>query len=401
MKLINDPVYGLIHIRTPLIFDVIEHPVFQRLRRIKQTGLTHLVYPGAVHTRFHHALGAMHLMGVAVDELRARQIAITKQEEEAVLLAVLLHDIGHGPYSHALETLIISAHHEKIGIQLMHYLAEIFGEPVRLALEMFQGHYHRPFFHQLISGQLDLDRLDYLSRDSFYTGVAEGVVGHDRILRMLSVVDDKLVVEEKALYSIEKFLVARRIMYWQVYLHKTSLAAEGMAKRLISLVRQQLKEDSMKFLSPELAFFLSTNIEAEELRDATKTPYAYFLQLDDTSVDVSIKNLQQHPDYAISFLARGLTQRHLHKVYWLNNLPSGETADSLKQKCIAQYGQSPEVMEKLIWTGNESNLEYLQGDDEIMILAKNGNIRPFSSYLENPVRVARNFKGYIACPKIA
>ena len=221
MKLINDPVYGLIHIRTPLIFDIIEQPLFQRLRRIKQTGLTHLVYPGAQHTRFHHALGAMHLMGMAIDELRIRQTDISPLEEEAVLIAVLLHDIGHSPYSHALERLIIEADHESIGKAIIAHLAKEFGKPLELALEMFTNKYNRPFFHQLISGQLDLDRLDYLSRDSFYTGVAEGVVGHDRILRMLRVIDDQLVVEEKGIYSIEKFLVARRIMYWQVYLHKT------------------------------------------------------------------------------------------------------------------------------------------------------------------------------------
>ena len=210
MKLINDPVYGLIHIRTPLIFDIIEQPLFQRLRRIKQTGLTHLVYPGAQHTRFHHALGAMHLMGMAIDELRIRQTDISPLEEEAVLIAVLLHDIGHSPYSHALERLIIEADHESIGKAIIAHLAKEFGKPLELALEMFTNKYNRPFFHQLISGQLDLDRLDYLSRDSFYTGVAEGVVGHDRILRMLRVIDDQLVVEEKGIYSIGRFVIFRR-----------------------------------------------------------------------------------------------------------------------------------------------------------------------------------------------
>jgi len=251
-KLINDPVHGLIHIRTPLLYDLIEHPLFQRLRWIKQTGLTHLVYPGAQHTRFHHALGAMHLMGMAIDELRSKQVEITAREEEAALTAVLLHDIGHSPYSHALEGLIIHADHESIGKVLINYLESTLDLGIGLALEMFGGLYHRPFFHQLISGQLDLDRLDYLSRDSFYTGVAEGVIGHDRILRMLQVVDDQLVVEEKGLYSIEKFLVARRIMYWQVYLHKTVLSAELMARRIINLLRKEDTSRRHPYISPDL-----------------------------------------------------------------------------------------------------------------------------------------------------
>ncbi|HJW31692.1 MAG TPA: HD domain-containing protein, partial [Saprospiraceae bacterium] len=254
MKLINDPVYGLIHIRTPLIFDLIEHPLFQRLRRIKQTGLTHLVYPGAQHTRFHHALGAMHLMGMAMDELRIKQVNISLEEEEAALVAVLLHDIGHSPYSHALEGLIIEADHESIGKVIFTHLIDTFNSRIGLAFDMFTGRYPRPFFHQLISGQLDLDRLDYLSRDSFYTGVAEGVVGHDRILRMLQVVNDKLVVEEKGLYSIEKFLVARRIMYWQVYLHKTVLAAELMAQTIIKSLKQLDASQRVGYLTSELAY---------------------------------------------------------------------------------------------------------------------------------------------------
>ena len=260
MKLINDPVYGLIHIRTPLIFDIIEQPLFQRLRRIKQTGLTHLVYPGAQHTRFHHALGAMHLMGMAIDELRIRQTDISPLEEEAVLIAVLLHDIGHSPYSHALERLIIEADHESIGKAIIAHLAKEFGKPLELALEMFTNKYNRPFFHQLISGQLDLDRLDYLSRDSFYTGVAEGVVGHDRILRMLRVIDDQLVVEEKGIYSIEKFLVARRIMYWQVYLHKTVLAAELMLQAIMREMKALTANERANYNTEELAYFLDQTI---------------------------------------------------------------------------------------------------------------------------------------------
>ncbi|HSF87812.1 MAG TPA: HD domain-containing protein [Saprospiraceae bacterium] len=401
MKLINDPVYGLIHIRTPLIFDLIEHPLFQRLRRIKQTGLTHLVYPGSQHTRFHHALGAMHLMGMAIDELKSKQTDISEKEEEAALIAVLLHDIGHSPYSHALERLIIDADHEAIGKMIMLQFAKTLGPQLDLAYDMFTGKYPRPFFHQLISGQLDLDRLDYLSRDSFYTGVAEGVVGHDRILRMLRVVDNKLVVEEKGLYSIEKFLVARRIMYWQVYLHKTALAAELMAKAIIRLLREQDPTERTGYLAPELEFFLSRKVTIQDFRDKPEELLAIFSDLDDISVDYSIKRLQDHFYTPLSFLATNLFHRKLHKLRWSDEPLEDEMINDIRKKCREKYDWSPEIADKMIWLGSETKADYIREDDEINILMKTGEIRPFSTFLETPVRIAFNKKYYICHPTLA
>lgn len=400
MKLINDPVYGLIHIRTPLIFDVIEHPLFQRLRRIKQTGLSHLVYPGAQHTRFHHALGAMHLMGMAIDELRYKQTDISEAEEEAALIAVLLHDIGHSPYSHALERLIIQADHEAIGKTIMLHLARTLGEPVKLAYEMFTGQYYRPFFHQLISGQLDLDRLDYLSRDSFYTGVAEGVVGHDRILKMLRVERHKLVVEEKGLHSIEKFLVARRIMYWQVYLHKTAVAAELMAKGIISLLRHQEPHERTGFLAPELEYFMSNTIDITHIREHTEDILEIFTRLDDVSVDYSIKRLQEHFSTPLRFLSQNLMDRRLHKMIWSDTPLSDDFINEIRRKCSEKYDWTPEITDQMVWLGSESKKDYNREDHEIEILMKSGEIRPFSSFLVNPVRIDFNRKYYICHPQI-
>ncbi len=400
MKLINDPVYGLIPIRTPLLFDLIEHPLFQRLRRIKQTGLTHLVYPGSQHTRFHHALGAMYLMGEAIDELRSKQTDISSEEEEAALIAVLLHDIGHSPYSHALEGLIIDENHETIGKVIMRYLAGTFGSQLDLAHKIFNGEYHRPFFHQLISGQLDLDRLDYLSRDSFYTGVAEGVVGHDRILRMLRVVDNKLVVEEKGLYSIEKFLVARRIMYWQVYLHKTSLAAELMAKHLIQNLKEESAADRTEYLAEELSYFLNQKTGIYQLENNTEEVLSKFNDLDDTSIDYSIKRLRYHPSPHINFLASGIFNRRIHKVRWFDSPIEDETIKKIKNTCKEKYSWSQGTVDKLIWLGNEAKSDYIREEDEIFILMKNGSINPFSSYLEAPLKIASKKKFYICFPNI-
>ncbi len=400
MKLINDPVYGLIHVRTPLLFDLIEHPLFQRLRRIKQTGLTHLVYPGSQHTRFHHALGAMHLMGVAIDELRSKDVPISKGEEEAALIAVLLHDVGHSPYSHALERLIINADHEAIGKMIMLHLAKTMGAPVQLAYDMFTGNYPRPFFHQLISGQLDLDRLDYLSRDSFYTGVAEGVVGHDRILKMLHVVDDQLVVEEKGLLSIEKFLVARRIMYWQVYLHKTALAAELMAKGIMRLIRQMATEERFGYLPPELEYFIHQNVSIEDFRKDPDALLDIFCKLDDVSVDYTIKRLQEHFDTPLRFLAGNIIARKLHKIRWSDDPLEESVINEIREKCKLKYSWTAETTDKLVWTGSETKADYKREDDEIQILMKSGEIRPFSTFLDTPVRIAFNRKYYVCHPDI-
>lgn len=395
-KLINDPVYGLIYIRTPLLFDIIEHPLFQRLRRIKQTGLTHLVYPGAQHTRFHHALGAMHLMGMAIDELRSKQVEISTEEEEAALLAVLLHDIGHSPYSHALERLIVHADHESIGKVIISYLGS--EDSLRLALEMFEGRYIRPFFHQLISGQLDLDRLDYLSRDSFYTGVAEGVVGHDRILRMLHVVSDQLVVEEKGLHSIEKFLVARRIMYWQVYLHKTVLSAELMAKHIISLLGHESSSSRSGFLAPELEYFLSHPTDLHKFKSQFTEILPYFKNLDDISIDYSFKQLQGYPGRAIQFLTTNVMNRNLHKIKW-SELPIDQsTIMETIQSCASNLGLSSEEASDLVWVGDESNTAYSTDADEIMILTKEQEVRPFSSFLNPAIEIALHRKYYICYP---
>lgn len=401
MKLINDPVYGLIHIRTPLIFDVIEHPLFQRLRRIKQTGLTHLVYPGAQHTRFHHALGAMHLMGMAVDELRIKQTQISQEEEEAVLLAVLLHDIGHSPYSHALERLIIEEDHEVLGKAIISHLANEFGPRLLLALDMFTGKYSRPFFHQLISGQLDLDRLDYLSRDSFYTGVAEGVVGHDRILRMLRVIDDRLVVEEKGIYSIEKFLVARRIMYWQVYLHKTVLAAELMAQAIIKSLKKLSPSERVGFVTPELAWFLDQKITLQHFTSNDHYTWFHFQNLDDVSIDYSFKQLQYHHHEVLKFLTTNLMNRTLHKVIWSDTPLPEDELNAIRLQCKEQYQWPDEIADQLIWTGTEMNSMYLKTDDEIQILNKKGEIKPLSSFVQQPLQLGPSKKYYVCHPKLA
>lgn len=340
----------------------------------------------------------MHLMGMALDELRSKGVDISAAEEESALIALLLHDIGHSPYSHALEGLIIHTDHESIGKLIIRFLQKELGGGELLALEMFEGRYHRPFFHQLISGQLDLDRLDYLSRDSFYTGVAEGVIGHDRLMRMLHVVNDHLVVEEKGLHSIEKFLVARRIMYWQVYLHKTVLAAELMSKNILRLLRNESPESVLPYLSEELAYFLYHYVDLETFKNNFSECIGQFQQLDDVSLDYSFKRLTDHPSRPIRLLTKGLVNRKLHKIQWSADPVPVDAVSEMTDRVSEKYQLPKSIATELVWTGSESNIVYTPQHSEIMILTKEKEIKPFSSFLLPAVEVELRKKHFLCYP---
>ena len=291
LKIFNDPIYGFITIPNSLIYDLIQHPYFQRLRRITQMGLSYLVYPGAHHTRFHHAIGAMHMMQKAVEVLRSKEVSISKEEENALYIAILLHDIGHGPFSHAMEHSIVEVHHEEISLLFMNKLNEEFNGQLSLAIQIFKGEYHRKFMLQLISSQLDMDRMDYLKRDSFYSGVAEGNINSDRLIQMLNVMDDVLVMEEKGIYSIEKFLMARRLMYWQAYLHKTSLVAELTLTNALKRAKELLHKGVELECSKPLKHFMANKVTLENFSNSNLDSFA---QLDDFDIISALKNWQHH-----------------------------------------------------------------------------------------------------------
>lgn len=310
LKIINDPVHGFIKIPYEILYDVLEHRYFQRLRRISQTGLLSLVFPGATHTRFHHALGAMHLMFTALETLKLKNVKISDEEEKAALLAILLHDVGHGPYSHALESLLMEDwHHEKLSILLMKKLNDEFNGELDLAIEMFQGKYHRKFFNQLITSQLDVDRLDYLKRDSFFTGVSEGSVNTQRIISMMNVKDDELLIDEKGVYSIENFLTARMFMYWQVYYHKTSALAEHLLVKILSRAKQLISEGKQVEAYGNLKYFLYKT----DFEKATEEDVNRFTQLDDTDVLSAIKTWQNADDFVLSYFCKAVVQRRFPK----------------------------------------------------------------------------------------
>ena len=374
-KIINDPVYGFITINHPLIFAIIAHPYYQRLRRIQQMAMAHMVYPGAVHTRLHHSLGAYHLMHNAVAELRAKGVEITEEEDTAVKAAILLHDIGHGPFSHALEhTLVTGAHHEQLSLQIMHLMNEEMGGKLTLAIQIFTDQYNKPFLHQLISGQLDVDRMDYLSRDSFFSGVSEGVIGYDRILKMLVVHEGQLMVEEKGIYSVEKFLVARRQMYWQVYLHKTALAAEKMLVKILERVRSiYSKEDAALQTFSALDFFLG-----DFNGDMDTAAIEKFCSLDDHDMMHAVKRWSHHPDKILSLLCTRLLNRELYKSR-IQAEPFEEAY--LKEKetqAIRQFGIDPVDVHYLCFTGEASNTMYQTRDERINILFKDGTVTDIS-----------------------
>ena len=374
-KIFNDPVYGFVTVPTELLFDLIEHPYFQRLRRIQQLGLTNFVYPGALHTRFHHALGAMHLMQLALRTLKDKGVKISATEGEAAQVAILLHDIGHGPLSHALETSIFQdVPHEQLSLFLMERLNEQFPGKLTLAMEMFKGSYGRDFFHQLVSSQLDMDRLDYLNRDSFYTGVEEGRPGADRLIKMLQVVNERLVLEEKAVYSVENFLVSRRLMYWQVYLHKAVTSAEQMVIRVMQRARDLARAGVHVPGSSCLSYFLGRAVTLAEFQ-ADSDILNRFVQLDDIDIWGAIKNWVNHEDKVLSFLAQSLLNRQLFKIV-IRPEPYDEDFQLGIVELIAETFQlSPDDARQLMITGKLSNTAYDPNSHEtIDILTKLGKV---------------------------
>ncbi|MFD2245731.1 HD domain-containing protein [Pontibacter ruber] len=401
-KIFNDPVYGFITVPSELLFDIIDHPYFQRLRRIKQLGLTEMVYPGALHTRFHHALGAMHLMNTALTTLKSKNNEINDTEHEASLIAILLHDIGHGPFSHALETAIFQeVHHEHLSLHIMHMLNEAFGGRLSLAIQIFKGTYERKFFHQLVSSQLDVDRLDYLNRDSFYTGVYEGKIGADRIIKMLDVANDKLVVEEKAIYSIENFLVSRRLMYWQVYLHKTVISAENMVLRVVQRARELLQRGIDVPASPCLRFFLASNLTLEDF-EKDNTILERFVSLDDHDVWSGIKEWASHPDFILSFLAQSILNRRLFKVIISSKPIEEDMLLGLSELVQEHFKVREEDVKYLMISGKISNNAYQAEGQSIDILTKTGYVVDAAEASDLPnIRALSNKveKYYVCYPK--
>ena len=335
LKIINDPVHGFIKIPYEIIFDIMEHRCFQRLRRISQTGLLSLIFPGATHTRFHHAIGAMHLMFNALEILKQKGVKISTEEEKGAMLAVLLHDVGHGPFSHALENILMDNwHHEKLSLLLMEQLNEEFSGELTIAIQMFQGKYHRKFFNQLISSQLDVDRLDYLKRDSFYTGVSEGNINTQRILSTLNVLDDELVLDEKGIYSIEHYLVARMFMYWQVYYHKAAVLAENLLIKIMNRAKTLVLQNVKVEASENLKYFLYR----ESSTEATEEDIAKFMELDDTDVLQAIKSWKNHDDFVLSYLCKTVINRKFPKIIYSSTPFSDDLVQEKVQETNLHFG---------------------------------------------------------------
>ncbi len=373
-KIINDPVHGFITIPFEFVFDLIEHPYFQRLRRIKQLGLTHYVYPGANHTRFQHALGASHLMVQAIQNIRLKGMHISSEEEEAAILAILLHDIGHGPFSHALEESIIdNLSHEELSALIMNKLNNDYNGRLELALKIFNNTYEKKFLHQLVSGQLDMDRMDYLKRDSFFTGVTEGVIGSDRIIKMLNVVDDQLVLEAKGIYSIEKFLIARRLMYWQVYFHKTVLAAENLLLKMLKRAKTLAVTTGNVLGTDALNYFLYNSFREIKSEDIPAI-LDHFVQLDDDDIIVSAKMWASHGDHLLSTLSYNMINRKLPKIIIQDSPFPGEQIRKIKKSVLKNHPVSEEDIHFLVFEGNILNNAYNVLDEKIQILYKSGKI---------------------------
>ena len=379
LKIINDPIYGFIHIPSTLVFDIIEHPYFQRLRRINQMALSYLVFPGAKHTRFEHVLGCVFLMQKTVEMLRFKGIQISEKEAEGLYIAILLHDIGHGPFSHAMEHSIVEGiSHEEISLRFMQELNKVFNGKLDTAIAIFQGTYPRKFMHQLISGQLDMDRADYLKRDSFYTGVAEGNINSERLISMLNVRNDELVVEEKGLYSVEKFLIARRLMYWQVYLHKTSVVAEQILIRLLKRAKELVQQGQELTMSTALAFFVKNKISKDNF---SQEVLEMFARLDDTDIISAMKEWQFHPDVVLSKLSKMLLNRDLLKIKVRLNDFEEQKIKRLQKLSLAK-GVDEKDMKYFVFTGVMTNRAYNPENEIIKILTKNGRVVDLSKTSE-------------------
>ena len=382
-KLFNDPVYGFVSIAYETVFDLIEHPYFQRLRNIKQLGLTHLVYPGALHTRFHHALGAMHLMGIALETLKNKGVAITEEEAEAVTIAILLHDIGHGPFSHALESCIVpGVQHEALSVLIMHRLNKTFNGKLSLAIAIFENKYEKKFLHQLVSSQLDMDRLDYLNRDSFYTGVSEGVIGFDRILKMLHVVNDELVVEEKGIYSIEKFLISRRLMYWQVYLHKTVIAAEQLLVKIFQRAKDIANKGVPLFASPSFNLLLANKISTEAFYE-NELYLDAFMKLDDSDLFSAIKVWAEHEDPILAKLCKLLIDRKLFTIEMQNEAFTPKSIQAHKDKLTISFPLTSEELDYFVFSGKITNNAYNMEVGKINILTKSKGLIDIADASDN------------------
>ena len=365
LKIINDPVHGFIKIPYEIIFDIMEHRCFQRLRRISQTGLLSLIFPGATHTRFHHAIGAMHLMFNALEILKQKGVKISTEEEKGAMLAVLLHDVGHGPFSHALENILMDNwHHEKLSLLLMEQLNEEFSGELTIAIQMFQGKYHRKFFNQLISSQLDVDRLDYLKRDSFYTGVSEGNINTQRILSTLNVLDDELVLDEKGIYSIEHYLVARMFMYWQVYYHKAAVLAENLLIKIMNRAKTLVSQNVKVEASENLKYFLYR----ESSTQATEEDIARFMELDDTDVLQAIKSWKNHDDFVLSYLCKTVINRKFPKIIY----SSTPFSDDLVQEKV-----------------RETNLHFGIENGDLLVDNIERNLLPYDK-TKQPIYLLRN-----------
>ncbi|MES2656210.1 MAG: HD domain-containing protein [Bacteroidota bacterium] len=398
-KIINDPVYGFVNIPFEIIYDLIENPWFQRLRRIKQLGLSYLVYPGAQHTRFQHVIGAMSLTYQAVEILKSKGIEISKEEEISVCIAVLLHDMGHGPFSHTLEGFIITdLSHEAISLKYMELLNTEFEGKLSMAIDIFTNKYPKKFLHQLVSSQLDMDRLDYLRRDSFYTGVQEGSIGHDRIINMLNVFNDELVIEEKGIYSVEKFLIARRLMYWQVYLHKTVVAAENLLIKIIERAKLLISKGTILFASPSFHYFLYNNITKEHFFKSQEV-INHYTQLDDNDILTSIKVWCNHDDIILSKLCIMMRDRNLPKVI-LQNQPFEPTLlESYKFTAAEKLDIAMEEANYFVYTDSVQNKAYSNNNFHINILFKDGHITDIAqaSDQDNIETLTKTVTKYFMC----